>query len=66
MKLLHRIPWLTGCMILLGLFQGIAQAALPDDGPIPGHYIVTLKVGFDPAAIAAEMTAAHGLELGHV
>lgn len=62
----HRFSWLVACVAFLGMFHNTALAALPDDGPIPEHYIVTLKAGFDPAATANEMAVAHGLEIGHV
>jgi subtilisin family serine protease len=52
--------------LAIGLLQGTALAGVPDDGPIPGRYIVTLKQGVEPAAAAKKMAAAHRLEVGHV
>lgn len=59
----RRLISLFGTLLLA---CGSALADVPPDGPIPGHYIVTIKDGLDPAATGRAMAAVHGLELGHV
>jgi subtilisin family serine protease len=53
-------------ILTLGLFHGTALAGVPDDGPIPGRYIVTLKQGVEPAGTAKALAVAHALTIGHV
>lgn len=61
-----RAMLLLSSFLTIGLVPGIAQAGAPDDGPIPGFYIVTLKNGVEPAGAAKALAAAHGLGVGHV
>jgi len=44
----------------------ILSVAAPASGHVPGHYIVTLNPGVDPATVANQMAVQHGLGLRHV
>ncbi len=66
MTTIARAILLISSFLATALVQGIALAGVPDDGPIPGYYIVTLKEGVEPAGAAKALTVAHGLALGHV
>ena len=66
MKNVRRIFLLTCSFLAASLAPGAAQAGVPDDGPIPGYYIITLKQGVEPAGAAKALAVAHALSVGHV
>ena len=59
------------CLLITALFTGLllnlpAWSAVPPTGKVPDQYIVTLDKGVDPASVANEMAAQHGLGIRHV
>lgn len=62
----HRSLLSLICMLAMTLLHGSALAGVPDDGPIPGHYIVTLNEGVEPGSAAKSLAALHRLEVSHV
>lgn len=59
------------CLLITALFTGLllnlpAWSAVPPSGKVPDQYIVTLDKSVDPASVANEMAAQHGLGIRHV
>lgn len=57
------------CILLLVGWLGYGTwvlAEVIDEGPVPGHYIVTLKSNEHASGVAPEMARLHGLKIGHV
>lgn len=61
----RRFFCLTLFTLLLSASHG-ALAAVVDDGPIPDQYIVTLKQGHNPPAVASDMARTHAFAVRHV
>lgn len=62
----HRSLLSLTCMLAMTLLHGSALAGVPDDGPIPGHYIVTLNEDVEPGSAAKSLAALHRFEVSHV
>lgn len=60
----------AGLAMALSFFSGLmgspAFAVVPNEGPVPDHYIIQLRPNENAAAVASEMAFTHGLGVGHV